>query len=263
MQVWKGKPIKKLTMPYLGALGRSLSGRITSKHRQAGHRRRLRIIDRFYLSKSPAFIRRFEYDPVGNVTLALLCHSHGFLSYIVAPKGSVAGDFIYPYNYFDSELSGSFATFGSVLELRFISVGSTIYNVESFGTGGATLSRSGGSSSQVIAKLGGRVLLKLPSGKYKTLSNLLKCQFGVSASSRGLQRSRPLRKAGQSRWLGRRPHVRGVAMNPVDHPHGGGEGKTSGGRCSVTPWGFLTKGRKTRLINSSRLELKKFYRRKK
>ena len=259
MQIWKGKPVRKLTMPYLGSLGRSLNGRITSRYRQAGHKRRLRLIDRFYLTETPALVKRFEYDPVRNTTLALVCSGHGFLSYIPAPKGVKPGDFIYPHNYFNSEFLGSFATPGSSLLLRFVSVGSVVYDIELDKLRGGVLSRSGGSSSQIIAKLNGRVLLKLPSGKFKNISDLSRCRFGSPLSVRGFQRPEPLRKAGQSRWVGKRPHVRGVAMNPVDHPHGGGEGKTSGGRCSVSPWGVLTKGKKTVSRNSSRLELSKFY----
>ena len=262
MEIWKGKPIKNLTKPYLGSLGRSSNGSISSRHRQSGHKRRYRVIDRFFLNSVPAVIRRFDYDPSRNVALALLCFSNGFLAYSVAAKGSKVGDFIYPPNYFKSEVDGSFATLGSSLALRYAPVGSVVYNAELREGSGGALARSGGSSAHIIAKLRSWVLLKLSSGKYKAVPDYVRAQVGVSCPNAKTSIKLNVRKAGRSRWLGNRPSVRGVAMNPVDHPHGGGEGKASGGRCSVTPWGKLTKGKRTTRGNP-KAELSKFYKKNK
>ncbi len=259
MEIWKGNPIRKLTKAYLGALGRSADGKISSRHREAGHKRRYRIVDGLFLNTTPGIIRRFEYDPVRNTTLALIYFGNGFLAYNLASKGSRVGDFVYPPEYFKTNLDGSSATLGSALPLVFASVGATVYNIELRELTGGSLSRSGGSGSQVIAKLNGMVLLRLPSGKMKAVSDTARAQIGVPLPNQKLMHKLGLNKAGQSRWLGRRPSVRGVAMNPIDHPHGGGEGRSSGGRCSVTPWGKLTKGKKTGKRGNKRAEVSKFY----
>lgn len=260
MEIWKGSPIKKLTKAYLGTLGRSSDGKISSRHREAGHKRRYRIVDGLFFNNTPGIIRRFEYDPVRNTTLALIYFGNGFLSYNLASKGSKVGDFVYPPEYFKTDLDGSSATLGSALPLAFAAVGATVYNVGLHELTGGSLSRSGGSGSQVIAKLNNMVLLRLPSGKLKAVSDSAIAQVGVPLPNRNLTYKIGLNKAGQSRWLGRRPSVRGVAMNPIDHPHGGGEGRSSGGRCSVTPWGKLTKGKKTGKKRGKRAEVSKFYR---
>lgn len=259
MEIWKGNPIRKLTRAYLGTLGRSSDGKISSRHREAGHKRKYRIVDGLFLNNAPGVIRRFEYDPVRNTTLALIYFANGFLAYNLASKGSKVGDFVYPPEYFRSNMDGSSATLGSALPLAFASVGATVYNIELRGLAGGSLSRAGGSGSQVIAKLNNMVLLRLPSGKLKAVPDSARAQIGVPLPNCNLTHKIRQNKAGQSRWLGRRPSVRGVAMNPVDHPHGGGEGRSSGGRCSVTPWGKLTKGKKTGKKRGRRAEVSRFY----
>lgn len=257
--IWKGSPIKKLTFSYFPSSGRSSAGRISIRSRQGGHKKRFRIIDNTFDSLTPAVVKRFDYDPMRNVTLSVLLHATGFLSYSVAALGLKVGDFVYPYNYYNSDFSGSFCSPSSSISLKFVAIGSFIYNLELYFGSGAKFSRSGGSSSQLIAKLKNLVLMKMPSGKYRIFSSNVRCQFGVPYSSLLARSSPKLIKAGQSRWLGYRPNVRGVAMNPVDHPHGGGEGKSSGGRCSVSPWGRLTKGKKTKFLDSSNQALDMFY----
>lgn len=247
MDVWKGKPIRGLTRGYLGTLGRSSHGAVTSWHRESGQRRRYRVVDRIFFLQMPAVLCRFERDVVRRSgILALLCFANGFLSYSVAAKGSKIGSLLYPSSYFGTESDVSLATPGSVIPLNVAPVGTLIFNISIRARGLGSLSRSGGSGSQIVAKSKDFIAIKLPSGRLTLVSSSICAQFGSPALELRRSLKIPLRKASSSRYIGRRPIVRGVAMNPIDHPHGGGEGKTSGGRHSVTPWGRLTKGKKVR-----------------
>jgi len=251
MDVWKGKPIRKLTKGYLGSLGKSSHGVITSWHRESGHRRRYRVVDKFFFLQAPAVLRRFERDVTRRSgVLALLCFANGFLSYSVAARGAEVGSLLYPSSYFVTDADISLATPGSVVPLSVAPVGTLIFNIGLRHTGAGLLSRAGGSGSQIIAKFRDFVVVKLPSGRLVSVSSLVCAQFGVPALELKRSLKIPRLKASLSRFTGRRPIVRGVAMNPIDHPHGGGEGRTSGGRHSVTPWACLTKGKKTRKVAS-------------
>ena len=234
----KGEPHAPLIAPLSKNGGRNNQGRITVRHQGGGHKRRYRVID-FKRNKDgiPAKVERIEYDPNRTAHIALLLFADGERRYILAPKGVKAGD----------ELrSGSDAPIkpGNCLPLQNIPLGSVIHAVELRPGKGAQMIRSAGCEAQLIAKEGAYVSLRLRSGEMrKVLAECRATLGGVSNSEHGL---RSLGKAGATRWRGVRPTVRGVAMNPVDHPHGGGEGRTSGGRHPVSPWGLPTKGYKTR-----------------
>ncbi len=218
--------------------GRNNAGRITTRHVGGGHKQHYRVID-FKRNKDgiPARVERLEYDPNRTANIALLCYSDGERRYIIAPKGLSAGDVVQ---------SGQNAAIkvGNTLPLRNIPVGSVIHCVEMKSGKGAQLARSAGTSVQLVAREGRHATLRLRSGEMRKVPTDCRATIGeVSNSEHNL---RSLGKAGATRWRGVRPTVRGVAMNPVDHPHGGGEGKTSGGRHPVSPWGVPTKGYKTR-----------------
>ncbi len=218
--------------------GRNNAGRITTRHVGGGHKQHYRVID-FKRNKDgiPARVERLEYDPNRTANIALLCYSDGERRYIIAPKGLSAGDVVQ---------SGQSAAIkvGNTLPLRNIPVGSVIHCVEMKSGKGAQLARSAGTSVQLVAREGRHATLRLRSGEMRKVPTDCRATIGeVSNSEHNL---RSLGKAGATRWRGVRPTVRGVAMNPVDHPHGGGEGKTSGGRHPVSPWGVPTKGYKTR-----------------
>jgi large subunit ribosomal protein L2 len=248
MDVWKGKPIRGLTRGYLGSLGRSSHGSITSWHRESGRRRRYRVVDKVFFLQMPAVLCRFERDVLRRSgVLALLCFANGFLAYSLAAKGAEVGSLLYPSVYFNTDTDVSLATPGSVVSLKVVPVGTLVFNIGLRVGGPGFLSRAGGSGSQIIAKLRSFAIIKLPSGQLTSVSSSACAQIGSPAIELRRSLKIPRRKASLSRYVGRRPTVRGVAMNPVDHPHGGGEGKTSGGRHSVTPWGRLTKGKKTRV----------------
>lgn len=247
MDVWKGKPIRGLTRGYLGSLGRSSHGSITSWHRESGHRRRYRVIDKVFFLQIPAVLCRFERDVFRRSgVLVLLCFANGFLTYSLAAKGAEIGSLLYPSTYFNTDTDVSLATPGSVVPLRVAPVGTLVFNIGLRVGGSGLLSRAGGSGSQIIAKFQNFAIIKLPSGRLVSVPSSVCAQIGAPALEIKRSLKIPRRKASLSRYVGRRPTVRGVAMNPIDHPHGGGEGKTSGGRHSVTPWGRLTKGKKTR-----------------
>ena len=234
----KGEPHAPLIAPLSKNGGRNNQGRITVRHHGGGHKRRYRVID-FKRNKDgiPAKVERIEYDPNRTAHIALLLFADGERRYILAPKGVKAGD----------ELrSGPDAPIkpGNCMPLQNIPLGSVIHAIELRPGKGAQMVRSAGGEAQLIAKEGTYVTLRLRSGEMRKV--LAECRAtigGVSNSEHGL---RSLGKAGATRWRGVRPTVRGVAMNPVDHPHGGGEGRTSGGRHPVSPWGMPTKGYKTR-----------------
>jgi len=218
--------------------GRNNAGRITVRHRGGGHKQRYRLID-FKRNKDgiPAVVERIEYDPNRTAHIALLCYADGEKAYIIAPKGVVAGDRLE---------SGENAAIraGNAMKLSVIPLGSTIHCIEMKPGKGAQIARSAGSSAQYVARENGYATLRLRSGEMRKIP--LDCKATLGEVGNGEHSLRSLGKAGATRWRGVRPTVRGVVMNPVDHPHGGGEGRTSGGRHPVSPWGMPTKGYKTR-----------------
>ncbi len=218
--------------------GRNNNGRITTRHIGGGHKQHYRLID-FKRNKDgiPATVERLEYDPNRTANIALICYADGERRYIIAPKGIKAGDMVE---------SGNACSIkpGNTLPIRNIPVGSTIHCVELKPGKGAQLARSAGTSAQLVAREGAYATLRLRSGEMRRV--LTECRATLGEVSNSEHSLRSLGKAGASRWRGKRPTVRGVAMNPVDHPHGGGEGRTSGGRHPVSPWGTPTKGYKTR-----------------
>jgi len=230
--------------------GRNALGRVTSRHRGGGHKRKYRIID-FKREKEgvPAIVASIEYDPNRSANIALLHYLDGEKRYIIAPHQLHVGDRLVSG-------SGSEIRMGNTVPLRDIPLGSHIHNIELSIGHGAQLARSAGSYAQLMAKEGKYAQVKLPSGEVRMI--LLECKATLGQVGNLDHENISLGKAGRNRWKGRRPHVRGVAMNPVDHPHGGGEGKSSGGRHPVTPWGVPTKGYKTRVRKpSDRLIVKK------
>lgn len=237
-ELYKGKPFQPLLEKQSRTGGRNNQGRITTRHKGGGHKQHYRLID-FRRNKDniPARVERLEYDPNRSAHIALLLYVDGERRYIIAPRGLKSGDTV---------SSGPAAPIkrGNALPLRNIPVGSTIHCVEMKPGKGAQLARSAGASAQLIAREGAYATLRLRSGEMRKIHADCKATIGeVGNAEHGL---RSLGKAGAKRWRGVRPTVRGVAMNPVDHPHGGGEGRTSGGRHPVTPWGVPTKGHKTR-----------------
>ena len=234
----KGAPLKALLAKKSKTGGRNNAGRITTRHRGGGHKQHYRIVD-FKRTKDgiPAKVERLEYDPNRTAHLALLLYADGSRAYIIAPKGVKAGDEI---------ISGEAAPIkpGNTLPLRNMPVGSLIHCVELKPGKGAQMVRSAGGSCQLVAREGAYVTLRLRSGEMRKV--LSECRATLGEVSNSEHNLRSLGKAGASRWRGIRPTVRGVAMNPVDHPHGGGQGRTSGGRHPVSPWGMPTKGYKTR-----------------
>ncbi len=234
----KGRPHKGLVAKKSKSGGRNNAGRITTRHRGGGHKQHYRIVD-FKRNKDgiPAVVERLEYDPNRTANLALLKYADGERRYIIAPRNVQAGDEL---------MSGTTAPIraGNAMALRNIPVGSVIHCVELKPGKGAQLVRSAGSSCQLVAREGTYATLRMRSGEMRRV--LAECRATLGEVGNSEHSLRSLGKAGAKRWRGQRPTVRGVAMNPVDHPHGGGEGKTSGGRHPVTPWGVPTKGYKTR-----------------
>lgn len=234
----KGGPYSPLVEKKNKTGGRNNAGRITTRHKGGGHKKRYRVID-FCRKKDdiPATVERIEYDPNRTAHIALIKYLDGHRSYIVAPKGLKAGDTLH------SGVNAPIKT-GNTLPLRNIPQGSIVHCVELKPGKGAQMVRSAGASAQIVARDGNYVTLRLRSGEMRKF--LADCRATLGEVSNTEHNLRSLGKAGAKRWAGIRPTVRGVAMNPVDHPHGGGEGKTSGGRHPVTPWGVPTKGHKTR-----------------
>ena len=234
----KGKPHSSLLKKQSKSGGRNNNGRITTRHIGGGHKQHYRVID-FLRSKDgiPAVVERLEYDPNRSANIALLRYADGERRYIIAVKGMKANDKVQ---------SGAEAPIksGNALPLRNIPVGSVVHCVEMKLGKGAQIARAAGAGVQLVAREGEYATLRLRSGEIRKVRSECRATLGeVSNSEHNL---RSLGKAGASRWRGVRPTVRGVAMNPVDHPHGGGEGRTSGGRHPVSPWGNPTKGHKTR-----------------
>ena len=234
----KGDPVKSLTEGLRSKGGRNNLGRITVRWRGGGHKRRYRMIDfRRRKFDMPATVERLEYDPNRTAFIALIRYEDGELSYILAPQRLQAGDKV---------VSGERADIkpGNAMQLKNIPVGTIVHNVEMKPGRGGQIARAAGSYVQLVGRDAGLALLRMSSGEVRMVRT--ECMASIGAVSNPDQQNIVIGKAGRNRWKGRRPSVRGVAMNPVDHPHGGGEGRTSGGRHPVTPWGKSTKGKKTR-----------------
>ena len=235
------RPEKRLTEPNPKKAGRNNAGRISVRRRGGGHKRLYRIVD-FRRQKDgiPGRVAALEYDPNRSARLALIVYADGEKRYIIAPHELHVGMTIF---------SGPEAEFqvGNCLPLERIPLGTVIHNVEMTPGKGGQIARSAGNSCQLLAKEGQFAALRIPSGEMRRVP--LKCRATIGQTGNTDHNNISLGKAGRSRWLGRRPKVRGVVMNPVDHPHGGGEGRTSGGRHPVTPWGVPTKGHRTRKKN--------------
>ncbi|MEQ9198891.1 MAG: 50S ribosomal protein L2, partial [Rhodospirillales bacterium] len=229
---------KSLTTGLTKKGGRNNTGRITARRRGGGHKRRYRVID-FKRNKTgmSATVERIEYDPNRTAFIALLKYEDGEVAYIIAPQRLKAGDVVVSDDRADIKP-------GNCLPLKNIPVGTIIHNIEMKVGKGAQIARSAGTYGQLVGKDAGYAQLRLSSGELRLV--LGECRATVGAVSNADNQNINLGKAGRNRWLGKRPAVRGVAMNPIDHPHGGGEGRTSGGRHPVTPWGKPTKGKRTR-----------------
>jgi len=237
-ELWKGKPVKALTAGLQSNGGRNNLGRITMRRRGGGHKRRYRMVD-FKRRKvdMPAVVERLEYDPNRSAFIALIRYSDGELSYILAPQRLGVGDPV---------ISGERADIkpGNCMPMENIPLGTIIHNIEMKPGRGGQIARAAGTYAQLVGKDAGFAQLRLNSGELRMVP--ARCVATIGSVSNPDNKNASIGKAGRSRWLGIRPHVRGVAMNPVDHPHGGGEGRTSGGRHPVTPWGVPTKGKRTR-----------------
>jgi large subunit ribosomal protein L2 len=238
-ELYKGKPVKALTVGKMEQGGRNNLGRVTVRFRGGGHKQSYRLVDFKRREKlgAAATVERIEYDPNRTSFIALIKYADGTLSYIIAPQRLAVGDQV---------MSGDQADIkpGNAMPIGNIPVGTIVHNVElKIGKGGQ-LARSAGSYVQIVGRDQGYVSVRLNSGEQRMIHG--SCFATIGAVSNPDHMNISIGKAGRNRWLGKRPHNRGVAMNPVDHPHGGGEGRTSGGRHPVTPWGKPTKGKKTR-----------------
>lgn len=237
------RPEKGLIRPIKKSGGRSSTGRITVRHRGGGHKRRFRVIDfRRNRDNVPATVASIEYDPNRSARIALLHYLDGMKSYILAPEGLRVGDRV------ESGPNVEIKA-GNAMPLRNIPIGTHVHNIELHAGHGGQLARGAGGYAQLMAKEGKYAQVKLPSGEVRMV--LLDCRATIGQVGNLDHENISLGKAGRTSWSGRRPRVRGVAMNPVDHPLGGGEGKSSGGRHPVTPWGVPTKGFRTRRNKSS------------
>ena len=237
-ELWKGKPVKGLTEGISKSGGRNNHGRITSFFRGGGHKQSYRMVDfRRRKLDMPATVERIEYDPNRTAFIALVKYQDGELSYILAPQRLRAGDVVV------SALRADIKP-GNAMTLATIPVGTIIHNIEMKQGAGGKIARAAGQYAQLVGKDSGYAQIKLMSGELRVVRG--ECMATIGAVSNPDNANVHIGKAGRSRWLGRKPHNRGVVMNPVDHPHGGGEGRTSGGRHPVTPWGKPTKGYKTR-----------------
>ncbi|MFL1460571.1 50S ribosomal protein L2 [Roseococcus sp. DSY-14] len=237
--LWKGAPVKGLTVGKTSSGGRNNHGRITVRFRGGGHKQSYRVVDFKRRAKwgVPATVERLEYDPNRTAFIALVKYQDGELAYILAPQRLKVGDVVVAGDKADIKP-------GNAMPLGAIPVGTVIHNIELKPGAGGKVARSAGTFAQLVGKDAGLAQIKLMSGELRTVR--AECIASIGAVSNPDNSNQQLGKAGRSRWLGRKPHNRGVTMNPVDHPHGGGEGRTSGGRHPVTPWGKPTKGAKTR-----------------
>ena len=236
--LWKGKSLKSLTTGKHSTGGRNNLGRITSRHKGAGHKNKYRAVD-FYRKKDDikAKIERIEYDPNRSAYVALVKYDDGIMSYIIAPNKLNIGDEIVSGNNKEIKI-------GNTMPLSDIPAGTDIHNIELTPNSGGKIARSAGASAQISGTDDNDCIIKLKSGELRKIINTARATIGVVSNSD--HQNIKIGKAGRNRWKGKRPQTRGVAMNPVDHPHGGGEGKTSGGRSPVSPWGQSAKGLKTR-----------------
>jgi large subunit ribosomal protein L2 len=241
--LYKGKPVKTLTVGKSSKGGRNNLGRITARYQGGGHKQSYRLVDfkRRTLDVA-AVVQRLEYDPNRSAFIALIKYADGALSYILAPQRLAIGDTVI------ASLSADVKP-GNAMPLSAMPVGTIVHNVELKPGKGGQVARSAGAYAQLVGRDQGMAILRLNSGEQRLVHG--SCFATVGAVSNPDHSNRSLGKAGRNVWLGKRPHVRGVAMNPVDHPHGGGEGRTSGGRHPVTPWGKPTKGKKTRSNKST------------
>ena len=237
-ELYKGKPVKALTEGLTKSGGRNNKGRITSRHRGGGHKRAYRMID-FKRQKFDVkgTVERIEYDPNRSSFIALINYTDGEQAYILAPQRLNVGDTVLAAEKVDIKP-------GNAMPLKNIPVGTIIHNVEMKPGKGGQIARAAGTYVQLVGKDSGYAQVKLRSGELRLVR--AECMASIGAVSNPDHQNENIGKAGRNRWKGKRPSVRGVAMNPVDHPHGGGEGKTSGGRHPVTPWGQPTKGKRTR-----------------
>jgi large subunit ribosomal protein L2 len=237
-ELWKGKPVKKLTEGATSTGGRNNHGRITLRFRGGGHKQSYRLVD-FKRTKldMPATVERLEYDPNRTAFIALINYTDGTQSYILAPQKLAAGDQVIAAAKADVKP-------GNAMKLANMPLGTIIHNIEMKPGKGGQMARSAGCYAQLVGRDSGYAQLKLSSGELRMVPS--ECMATVGAVSNPDHLNVNLGKAGRKRWLGKRPHVRGVAMNPIDHPLGGGEGRTSGGRHPVSPWGQPAKGYKTR-----------------
>jgi large subunit ribosomal protein L2 len=236
--LWKGKPVKALTEGKRATGARNNNGRITVRFRGGGHKRALRHVDfKRTRREEPATVERVEYDPNRTAFIALIKYGNGDLSYILAPQRLAAGDTVIAGENVDVKP-------GNAMPLENMPVGTIVHNVEMKIGKGGQLARSAGTYVQIVGRDQGYCILRLKSGEQRLVHG--RCFATVGAVSNPDHMNISIGKAGRNRWKGRMPHNRGVTMNPVDHPHGGGEGRTSGGRHPVSPWGFPTKGKKTR-----------------
>ena len=241
--LYKGSPVKALTEGKSSTGGRNNNGRITSRFRGGGHKQAYRVID-FKRRKfdAAAKVERLEYDPNRTAFIALVKYEDGEQAYILAAQRMAVGDVVVAGEHVDVKP-------GNAMPAGNIPVGTIVHNIElKIGKGGQ-IARSAGSYAQIVGRDGEYVILRLNSGEQRLVHG--RCMATIGAVSNPDHMNISIGKAGRTRWLGRRPHNRGVTMNPVDHPHGGGEGRTSGGRHPVTPWGFPTKGKKTRKNKST------------
>ncbi len=242
-QLSKEKPVKHLTEGLTKKGGRNNTGRITARRRGGGHKRRYRMIDfRRRKFDVPATVERLEYDPNRTAFIALIRYQDGEQSYILAPQRLAVGDTVISGERVDVKP-------GNAMPMRNMPIGTIIHNVEMKPGKGGQIARAAGAYVQLVGRDAGYAILRLNSGEMRMVR--AECMATVGAVSNPDHANIKLAKAGRRRWLGKRPAVRGVAMNPVDHPHGGGEGKSSGGRHPVTPWGQPTKGKRTRRNRAS------------
>jgi len=236
--LYKGRPFEGLIEKQSKSAGRNNNGHITTRHIGGGHKQHYRVID-FKRNKDgiPAKIERIEYDPNRTANIALLCYADGQRQYVIAHKGATVGDQL---------MNGSEAPIkaGNCLPLRNIPIGTTLHCIEMLPGKGAQMARTAGAGVVIMARDGSYAQIRLRSGEVRRVH--IECRATIGEVGNGEQNLRKIGKAGAMRWRGVRPTVRGVAMNPVDHPHGGGEGKTAAGRHPVSPWGQQTKGKKTR-----------------
>ncbi len=236
--LWRGDPVKSLTEGLSKKGGRNNAGRVTARRIGGGHKRRYRLVD-FKRRKFdvPATVERIEYDPNRSAFIALIRYKDGVLAYILAPQRLTPGDEVIAAERADIKP-------GNAMPMKNIPIGSIIHNVEMKPGKGGQIARAAGTYCQLVSRHAGYAQLKLSSGETRLVR--AECMATCGAVSNADRQNIKLAKAGRKRWLGKRPQVRGVAMNPVDHPHGGGEGRTSGGRHPVSPWGKPTKGKRTR-----------------